>query len=193
LVSKGAAVLGASVVSDLSRDTVSALLIHSAALPPVLDHDLIRDLARQFVGFGLPADSKTMLETPDHQITLVFTDVIRLGYQLQFDFAWPQSLVKSDSGACTGRVKLTLAYRPPLDARFGSEFVRINLDAHLRQEHQGNWKGRLKQILGSTGNGNTEAELIRHGLKWWPLKRYEKEFKTGVGSTSNWRLIVQSV
>src|SRR4029077_877074 len=50
-----------------------------------------------------------------------------------------------------------------------------------------------KQILGSTGNGNTEAELIRHGLKWWPLKRYEKEFKTGVGSTSNWRLIVQSV
>jgi hypothetical protein len=192
LVSKGAASLEANVVSELSRDTLSALLVHHANIPASLDHDLIRDLARQFVGFGLPVNAKSMLETPDHEITMVFSDVIRLGHQLQFDFAWPQSLVKAAS-ACAGKVRLTLAYRPPLDARFGSEFVRVNLDAHLRQENKGEWKGRLKQILGATGNGNTEAELIRHGLKWWPLKRYENEFKIGVGTSSNWRLIVQSV
>lgn len=92
---------------------------------------------------------------------------------------------------------MTLVYRPPLDDRFGSEFVRVNLDAYLRQENpkDGRFKGRLQQIF--LPNGATEAqfesEQIEHGLKWWPTKVYEKSFKRGVGTSSNWQLVIDSI
>ena len=191
LVSKTAASLDAKIQGKLSRDTVAAMLVHLASIPSALNHESLREVARQFVGFGIPAESIEMLQTPDHEITLVFSDVMVVGHELKFDFAWPQKLV-GQGGVCKGKVRMTLAYRPKLDARFGSEFVRVNLDAHLRQENGNGWKGRIAQKL-LPGEANTEAELIRHGLKWWPLKIYEGEFPRGVGKSSNWRLSVESI
>jgi hypothetical protein len=193
LVAKSAASLESQVIGALPPNTINALLVHNAALPTILNHATLHEVARQFVGFGVPAESPTMLETPDHQITLVFSDIIRRSHELQFTFTWPSSLVREGTGACIGRVKMTLAYRPPLDARFGSEFVRVNLDAHLRQEDKESWTGRLRQMLIPKSGGSTEAELIRHGLKWWPLKTYEGIFPRGKGSSSNWCLVVQPI
>jgi hypothetical protein len=89
---------------------------------------------------------------------------------------------------------MTLVYRPTLDGRFGSEFVRINVDARLKQERDGTFKSQLKQaFLPESKDGNTESDLIKHGLKWWPIKIYQGRFPKGIGESSNWRLTVDSL
>jgi hypothetical protein len=133
-----------------------------------------------------------MLETGDHSITLVFASRIQHGQQINFRFPWPASLV-GPGGKCRGRAKLTLVSTPPLDARFGSEFVRVNIDAVLQQEQDEGWRGKLDPLYlpSSRGAHSVEAERIEHDLKWSPVKVFGKTFPRGVGSSSNWRLFVE--
>jgi hypothetical protein len=91
-----------------------------------------------------------------------------------------------------------LVSTPPLDPRFGSEFVRINIDAALQQEDfdkegKPRWKGRLDPIYlpGKTESPVIEAERIEHGLKWSPVKAFAKTIPNGIGKSSNWRLFVE--
>jgi hypothetical protein len=172
-----------------------ALLIHGSELPAPLKDAAMAEIARQFAGFGVPRSSESMLVTPDHAITLVFSDVLHSKRELQFDFVWPRSLVNNSSGACQGDVRMTLVYRPPLNRDFGAEFVRLNVDAHLRQEHKGTYVSRVKQIyLPKDGEGAPfEHELIRDGLKWWPIKAYHSQFPRGKGKSSNWRLTIEGL
>ena len=86
---------------------------------------------------------------------------------------------------------------PPLDVRFGSELVRVNMDAALQQEvfdknGKPGWKGRLDPIYlpGKSEVPNIEAERIEHGLKWSPVKVFAKTMPHGVGNSSNWRMYV---
>ena len=147
-----------------------------------------------------------MLETDDHSITLVFESRLTVGERkpaiLRFPFSWPVSLVDPDTRACRGRVKMTLVYEPPLDPAFGTEFVRVNLDAMLRQrqpvdrkDKSPSWRDQIKQVFlpRTTGVTPPERALIEHGLKWWPTKRYEDDFGDGVGERTEWQLQVQSV
>ncbi|WP_442681941.1 hypothetical protein ACSBPQ_09495 [Stenotrophomonas sp. JC08] len=89
---------------------------------------------------------------------------------------------------------MTLVYRAPTHYQFGAEYVRVNLEGHLRQEvinaatRKISWKGRLK----SEGK-IYEKHLIEHGHKWWPIKRAEQNFVRGVGNSSQWRLVVDSL
>jgi hypothetical protein len=195
LVAKSLASLEAQVETPMTRETLIGMLIHSCQLPTALGGKALREVARQFTGFGMPTGSKTMLDTPDHTITLVFSDVLLLRQRLQFDFVWPRGLVDRDTGACRGEVRMTLVYRPPLDRSFGAEFVRVNVDAHLGQEEKGTFKNRIKQahLPGDATEGPFEHELIEHGLKWWPIKSYETRFPRGKGASSNWRLTVESI
>ncbi len=90
--------------------------------------------------------------------------------------------------------KLTLVSTPPLDYKYGVEFVRANINASLRQEQTGGgYKNRLEPIYlpetQSTSAG--EADLIEYGLKWSPVKAYAKTFKNGVGPSTNWHLDVE--
>ena len=70
----------------------------------------------------------------------------------------------------------------------------MNLDAYLRQEtvnkktHKPSYVGRLKP----DHPGVHEKNLIAHGAKWWPVKRYSRTF-TRLEGTSNWRLVVDSL
>lgn len=66
-----------------------------------------------------------------NSITLVFANRITTGRKLSFNFAWPACLVKN--GKCTGKARLTIVSTPPLDYKYGSEFIRVNVDARLRQ------------------------------------------------------------
>jgi hypothetical protein len=195
LVAKSLASLEAQVETPMTRETLIAMLIHSCKLPAALGGKALREVARQFTGFGVPTGSKAMLDTPDHAITLVFSDVLLQRQRLQFDFVWPRGLVDRDTGACRGEVKMTLVYRPPLDRSFGAEFVRINVDAHLGQEEGDTFRNRVKQahLPGDGAEGQFEHELIEHGLKWWPMKSYEARFPRGKGTSSNWRLSVESI
>jgi hypothetical protein len=193
LVAKILAVLDTQIEGDVTRETLIALLAHHAAPPKELRIKALERVARDFIGFGIPLGSSQMLETGDHLITLLFAARLAADRELVFPFSWPATLVNS-KGQCRGRVRLTLVYRPPIDPRFDAEFVRINLDAHLRQEKldketgEVTWEGQLR----SETDKRYERELIEHGQKWWPVKRYERVMK-GVGTSSQWRLVVEGL
>jgi hypothetical protein len=194
LVAKPLAVLDSRIESPLSREALLALLIHGCEIPTALQHEELREVARQFTGFGVPTCCDEMLETPDHAITLVFADTLHAHREMQFEFAWPKSLV-NENGGCRGDIRMTLVYRPPLNRDFGSEFVRVNVDAHLRQEEDDTFVSRLKQAFlpEDSESAHFEHELIQHGLKWWPIKVYRGSFPRGKGKSSNWKLSVESL
>jgi hypothetical protein len=197
IVAKTAAVLEHSIEGTVSRETLIGLLLHHAKMPAPLQSKAIRGVARDLVGFGKPPPAREILEGDDHQITLVFASRLRKDQQIAFNFAWPASLVGPD-GACRGAARLTLISTPPLDPRFGSEFVRINIDAALQQEDfdkqsKLHWKRRLDPIYlpGKAEAPVVEAERIEHGLKWSPVKAFARTMPNGVGKSSNWRLFVE--
>lgn len=190
LAAKTVAAVDHAIEGGISREALMALVVHHAVTPVGLDSPLLKPIAKDFVGSGLPRQAIETLLVDDHEITLVFNGVILGGHELRFQFAWPSSLVDT-SGGCSGNVHLTLVHRPPVDRSFGGEFVRINLDAYLRQEvvnpetGEISFKGRLK----GDGTKRIEKELVQHGAKWWPIKSLQDKFG-GVGHSSQWRLVV---
>ena len=195
LVAKTAAVLEHAIEGEVSRETLIGMLIHHAGMPALLRSKALSGVARDLVGFGIPPSANDMLEGSDHKITLVFASRIRKDQQINFRFVWPPSLVDA-TGKCRGEAKLTLASTPILDPRFGSEFVRINIEAALQQENfdkdqKPSWKGRLDPLYlpGKAESPIIEAERIEHGLKWSPIKVHARNMR-GVGKSSNWRLFV---
>ena len=170
-------------------------MVHHCEMPVALKDDALSEVARQFAGFGVPRPSGEMLATPDHSITLVFSDVLHNHRELEFNFAWPQSLVNLETGACKGDIRMTLAYSPVLNRDFGAEFVRVNVDAHLRQEEGTSFSNRVSQVFlpEAAENAHFEHELVQHGLKWWPIKQYRARFPQGKGKSSNWRLSIESL
>ncbi len=193
LVAKTAAVLESAIEGRVSRETLLALLIHHSQIPRPLQSKPLISVARDLVGFGMPMSAERTLETDDHSITMVFASRIRPRQQVVFQFAWPASLARPD-GRCRGGARLTLVSTPPLDTKFGSEFVRVNVNASLQQQKpDGKWIGRLDPVY-LPGKGEApvvEAELIKHGLKWSPVKVFAKTMPRGVGNSSNWRLFVE--
>jgi hypothetical protein len=85
-----------------------------------------------------------------------------------------------------------------IDQKFGAEYCRINIDATLQQEkrEKDNWVYRKNcDSIWDTKIGkdvNYEKSQIEHGLKWWPIKKFRKIIKKGVGKSSNWRLKMTS-
>ncbi len=206
LVAKTIAALDVATGERLEPRTLRAFLIHNSTVPPPLASPRLRDVARQFVGFGQPTSAAPMLETDDHAITMVFESRLTAGIRrpaiLRFDFQWPAPLVDAATRACRGRVRMTLIYDAPIDQAFGTEFVRVNLDAHLRQRQPADrrdgtpsFHDQISQaFLPQTGRLTIpEKSLIDHGLKWWPTKRYAADFSSGVGESAEWRLEVESV
>ena len=172
-----------------------ALLLHSAQLPQILNHKSLATVARDLVGFGIPADSHTILEGQENQITLVFASRLMREQQVVFDFTWPASLV-GPSGKCRGDAALTLVSTPPLDRRYGAEFVRVDLSASLQQEQitsdgTVSWKGQMEPIYlpGKTDDDPMfEAKQIEHVLKWSPVKAWKLHIPKGRGKSSSWRM-----
>lgn len=206
LVAKTLATLDALTEQKLETRTLRAFSIHHATIPNCLEHRSLKDIARQFVGFGQPSDAASMLETDDHSITLVFESRLSIGEKrpaiLRFPFAWPASLVDPLTLACRGKVRITLVYDAPIDQAFGTEFVRVNLDAKLRQRQPidradglPSFHDQITQAFLPKSSGMTPPEraLISHGLKWWPTKRYAANFGDGVGSSTEWQLQVESL
>lgn len=195
LVAKSLASLESKIAGEVPRELLQALMVHHARVPDILATRGLQDIARQFVGFGIPSNSDEMLLTDGHAITLVFNGTLYHRQQLSFKFTWPKCLV-NQSGACGGMADMTLVYSPVIDARYGAEFVRVNVDASLRQ-FQGNneWSNQTPQIYlgGGEDEAISEAELIKHGLKWWPVKRYRKRSAEHIGHYSEWEINIKSL
>lgn len=191
-VAKTIASLENSIEGDVSRETLIALSIHHAIIPEPFKDKQLSTVTKHLVGFGMPQSSKEILEGGDNSITLVFANRITTGRKLSFNFAWPACLVKN--GKCTGKARLTIVSTPPLDYKYGSEFIRVNVDARLRQlQKSGSYKGRLDAIYApEAGEGGLyEKDQIEHAFKWSPIKVYEKTFSKGVGPSTDWRLDVE--
>ncbi|MBK8200471.1 MAG: S8 family peptidase [Acidobacteria bacterium] len=203
LVARSLAGLDAATSGGLTSEALRAMLIHNAAMPDPLTKRGLKDLARQFAGFGQPVSAQDMLETGDNEITLLFQSRLQIGEKkpviLRFPFTWPQSLVAG--GKCSGRARITLVYAPPLDPAFGAEFVRVNLEASLKQRQTENAKDGsahfttqidAKFLPKKANLAIPEKALIDHGLKWWPVKQYAKSYENH-GASSEWRLEVTSL
>ncbi|MGH1356706.1 MAG: S8 family peptidase [Thalassovita sp.] len=203
LIARSAAELDTATAGGLTPEAIKAMMVHSAQMPDPLTKRGLKDIARQFAGYGRPCGAMEMLETDDHQVTLVFQSRLTIGERkpaiLRFPFSWPQALVSGSS--CSGKVRMTLAYAPPLDPAFGAEFVRVNLEASLKQrlietKKDGGVRfanrAKPKYLPNAQGLAVPEKALISHGLKWWPLKQYEMTLNE-VGETTDWRLEVTSL
>jgi len=204
LVARTLAGLDVSTQGGLQVEALRAMLLHHTEMPDPLIKRGLKDLGRQFAGYGQPVSVLDMLETDDHQVTMLFQSRLTVGERkpaiLRFPFDWPRSLVNPD-GSCSGLAKMTLVYSPPLDPAFGAEFVRVNLEASLRQRqpltkkdgsHSFTNQIASRYLPKTAGLGVPEKALIDHGLKWWPSKQYQSTF-TDKGEYSNWRLEVSSL
>jgi hypothetical protein len=190
-VAKTIATLDSKIEGNASRETLTALMVHNSTLPEPLRPDVLRRIARDMVGFGLPSTAEDILLGDDHQITLVFANRLMPGKELSFEFSWPASLV-TEAGKCSGDVRVSLVATPPLDYNFGAEFVRVNIEAALQQEDGDSFKGRLgaAYLPEAAEKHSYEADLIEHALKWSPTKIYARRMSKGVGKSSRWRLNV---
>lgn len=183
-----------------NREILLALTIHRAKRSKPLSHKALRHISREFVGFGLPPTCDALLLDDPHAISLVFSETLLRRQKLEFPFAWPAALV-ADGGICRGEVEVTLVYTPPIDSDFKDEAQRVQMEAHLAQESidhatgEISWGSRLAQDGSGVppGMNKTERYLVRTGLKWSPIKRYELKMPQGRGNSSNWKLTLDSL
>src|SRR3984893_19111095 len=87
-------------------------------------------------------------------------------------------------------ILMTLVHEPDLDASFGSEYCRSNIEVSLGtydpdkdgERHQ---KKQIPEDPKLTGSAY-EKDLVEHGFKWSPVKVYRREMSRVQGQT--WRL-----
>ncbi len=181
------------------RETLLALPVHHAQRPTSMQAKALRHITRDYIGFGMAPPADTCLADSPHSVTLVFSETLHIKRELNFDFSWPRSLV-TENDKCKGQVDLTLAYTPPIDAEFGAECLRVRLEASLYQleinEETGEEKSKshLKPYDTDLSQDSqfTEEYLLKTGLKWTPIKRYNITMPKGRGSSSTWRLSLKS-
>ncbi|OIN56389.1 S8 family peptidase [Arsenicibacter rosenii] len=191
-VAKTLASLDHAIEGTVSRETLIGLGIHHAVLPDSLNDRSLQSVTKHLVGFGIPNGSEEILNGSSSAITLVFASRAISGHKMSFKFPWPSSLVRD--GKCFGYARLTIVSTPRFDHRYGSEFVRINIDGALRQlQKNGKYLGRLSAVYTpDDGDGSLfEKDQIEHSFKWSPVKVYEKTFPKGVGPTTDWSLDVE--
>ena len=113
-----------------------------------------------FFGFGLPAPVPYCLECTPHTSTLVFDDVLRPGYFLEWnDFPYPPSLQRD--GKYFGEIWMTVAFSPARGARWGTEYCETHIDAHFgvyrRQKSRETGLVKPNQVCRSRAAGAQES------------------------------------
>ena len=194
------ATLDQRLARQAAREILLALPVHRAKRPDALNRPALRHVSREFVGFGIAPVADSILNDEPHSVTLVFNERLLSKQRLEFPFAWPRSLVGAD-GSCRGQVAVTLSYTPPIDPDHREEAIRVQLEAHLHQEKlseetgEVSWESRLNHDAGDVPQGMNKSEsyLIKTGLKWSPVKRYNLSMPEGRGNSSNWRLSIESL
>lgn len=198
LVGTTLATLDQRLLKRASRELLHALMIHQARRETSLSGKLLSHIVPDFVGYGVPPRADSMLVDDSSAITIVFDQVLPPGRILSFDFSWPQSLVTPSAG-CRGAVDLTLVYTPPVDRAFNDEALRVELDAHLRQQDidpatgEISWSGQLDAdgTLTPKGTKKREKDMLRNGVKWSPVKRLHAHMPRGRGASSDWKLVIE--
>ena len=197
LVSRTLAQIYHQITPTPSTVLARALLTHHARDPR--SGLRVPDGEENFLGFGLPAAVPYCLECTPHTATLVFDDVLRPGYFLEWDdFPYPASLKRG--GRYYGEVWMTLAFSPTRGARWGTEYCETHIDAHLGvyQDRVARGTGEIKQVF--TGlvppeHRNPgqlyETYQVEKLRKWAPVRTYHGRLSDRGERGNRWRLKLQ--
>lgn len=164
-----------------------ALLVHSAAL----QSRRINPALLKYHGFGTPPDIDVVLACESWQCTLTFE--LEIAPSVAYEkavFPMPKSLY-ANRNTLLANILMTLVHDPDMDASFGSEYCRSNVEVSLGtydvgtdgKHHQ---KKQVPEDPKLKGKGY-ERDLVEHGFKWSPVKVYRREMVKGVKGKS-WRL-----
>jgi hypothetical protein len=199
LVSRTLAQIYHQVTPTPSAVLARALLTHHARDPRTSLR--VPDGDENFFGFGLPATVPYCLECTPHTSTLVFDDVLRPGYFLEWDdFPYPPSLRRD--GKYFGEIWMTVAFSPARGARWGTEYCETHIDAHFgvyRQERSretGQIKSKLKFVgLVPPEHKNPgllyESYQVEKLRKWAPVRTYYGALGESGERGERWRLMVR--
>ena len=187
----------AKILDDLvEKDLLlsKAFLIHNARVNS--KNVDIENESINYYGFGQPSyNTNDILQCSDNEITLVFKQTITRGIHLEMiDFPYPKCLIKN--GKYTGEVVMTLAYNPPVDQNYGSQYCRTNIDVSFGT-YRHNKKGELKfagQVpLEKEWADRYESSRVTKGYKWSPVKSYYRNFKNGMKAWEGWKIRINMI
>lgn len=174
--------------APISKNLAKALMIQSAMLNAgeLVENEL------HYKGFGIPSNVDAILNCQDWLATLVFEEELWQMHDFEKrSFPIPQCFRTADDKV-KGEFLMTLVYDPPLDAQFGAEYCRSNIDISLGTYDPDatgapHHSGKIP-IEGGDFSEKFEEHLIQHGFKWSPIKVYRKSM--GGISGQEWRLRV---
>jgi hypothetical protein len=159
----------------------------------------VPDGEENFLGFGLPAAVPYCLECTPYTATLVFDDVLRPGYYLEWDdFPYPASLKRD--GRYFGEVWMTIAFAPSRGARWGTEYCETHIDAHfgVYRERVSRETGEISQhFVGLVppehrNSGELyESFQVEKMRKWAPVRTYHGAMGEKGERGLRWRLKLQ--
>lgn len=187
LVSSLVANVNHRLLGDSSRLLGRALLVHSAALRGgKIDPQLLR-----YQGFGMPPNLDVILGCDPWQCSMIFELEIHpsVAYE-KATFPMPNCLYLN-ADTVRANILMTLVHEPELDASFGSEYCRSNIEVSLGTYDPGkdgkrHQKKQVPEDPKLTGSAY-EQDLVEHGFKWSPVKVYRREMVRGVRGKT-WRL-----
>lgn len=197
LVSRTLAQIYHQIAPTPSSVLARALLTHHARDPRTSHR--VPDGDENFFGFGLPSPVPYCLECTPYTSTLVFDDVLRPGYFLEWnDFPYPPSLRRD--GKYFGEIWMTVAFAPARGARWGTEYCETHIDAHF-----GVYRGQKSRETGAVKSkfvGLVPPEHKNAGLlyesyqveklrKWAPVRTYHGDLGEKGERGDRWRLKLQ--
>lgn len=177
------------------------LLIHGTNNP--LGKNRIKDISTHYeYGYGLPRRISDILYGDEHEITLLFEGEIDSSKGANWirvdEFPFPESFYDEAKQKIKGNILVTMGYDSPLNARYGSEYCRSNLDVRIRTRINDGYK---KITEGSKTDGPYDAKWERDRIttesKWSNIKQVEFRSPSGRQGTNelvlevlpNWRNI----
>jgi serine protease AprX len=161
---------------------VKALMVHASQL----SSPAYTGWERRYFGAGLPQDALSVLFDRDDSFTLVFEASLIPGAWRWRKSDYPIPAVLRHDGKLRAEVIITAAYAPPLNATYGAEYVRANLELGFGVEDENGFKGKVP-LLGEEGTAGYEAEQVEYGGKWAPVKVHRRKFPNGVSGDA-WAL-----
>lgn len=197
LVSRSLAQIYHTITPTPSPVLARALLTHHARDPR--SGGRVPDGEENFFGFGLPSRVSECLECSPHTSTLIFEDVLRPGFTLEWDnFPYPQSLKKKDR--YFGEIWMTVAFAPARGSRWGTEYCETHIEAHFGVYHDSVSRktGNIKQVF----KGLVPPEHKNPGMlyeeyqveklrKWAPVRTYYGNLGKEGERGNRWRLMLR--
>ena len=199
LVSRTLAQIYHRVTPTPSPVLARALLTHHARDPR--SGSRVPDGDENFFGFGLPATVPYCLECAPHTSTLVFDDVLRPGYFLEWDdFPYPPSLRRD--GKYFGEIWMTVAFAPARGARWGTEYCETHIDAHFgvyrKQKSRETGLVKPKPIFvglvppeHKNPGALYESYQVEKLRKWAPVRTYYGHLGEKGERGDRWRLMLR--